>query len=181
MITASVRRVVERELQPDETVVWRGRPGRTRMTAFARVAGSVFMAIWTGATIAWTGFAVWQGWFIEPVAADFIERWMWVVGLPFVLAGVGGLYWQARGLWLIFATTYTLTSQRIVITEGSQVYSFRAPDVTYIRRTGSEQRGTLAFATGPIETGARPGAVLLNIDEPARVEALIRSALLPSA
>ena len=180
MSAASARRTIERELQPDETVLWQGRPGRTRMAVFGRIAGVVFMLIWTGAAIVWTGFALDQGWFIDPFIDDFIDHWLWVAGVPFILVGFGGLYWQARGLWLIFATAYTLTNQRIVIAAGAKAWSFRAPDVTYIRRTGNERRGTLAFATGPIESGAKPGAVLLNIDQPARVEALIRSTLLPA-
>jgi hypothetical protein len=73
-----------------------------------------------------------------------------------------------------------LTNPRIVIAAGVKAWSFRAPDVTYIRRTGRERRGMLAFAAGPIESGAKSGAVLLNIDQPARVEALIRSTLVPA-
>ena len=181
MPTKRARKTAERELQPDETLVWQGRPGRTRRMAFASLSGVVFMTIWTGAALVWTGFALDQGWFIEPLAADGLERWLWLAGLPFILVGAGGLYRQARGFWLTFATTYGLTNQRIFIIEGSAVHSFRAADVRYIRCTGTQRRGTLAFAHGPIETGAKPGAMLLNIEEPARVEALIRSTLRPPA
>ncbi|MEP7209766.1 MAG: hypothetical protein ABI740_02920 [Alphaproteobacteria bacterium] len=181
MAAASARRIVERELQPDEILVWQGQPGRTRMMGFAGMAGVVFMVIWTGAAIVWTGFALDQGWFMDPFTDDFIDRWMWLAGLPFIFAGMGGLYWQARRLWLTFATTYTLTNQRILIAEGSKTYTFRAPDLAYIRRTGTDRRGTLSFATGAIETGAKPGAMFLNIEKPAQVETLIRSTLLTHA
>jgi len=171
------RRDLERQLDQSERLIWHGRPGQRRLLVFAYISALVFMSIWTLAAILWTGFTFDQGWLIEPFEYE-MDRWLPLFGLPFIVLGFIGLYWPARGLYLAYATIYGLTNFRIVILQGSSVHSFRAPDLQHTERSGNDQRGTLKFAQGPKEQGARPRAVLLNIEKPREVEALIRATLL---
>jgi hypothetical protein len=172
-----LERRLKRELGPGEHLVWWGQPGRRRFFVFARIAGLVFFSIWTLAALLWTGFTFDQGWLIEPFEYE-MDRWLSLAGAPFILVGFGGLFGLARSLYLTWATAYGLTNVRILILKGAAASTFRAADLRHIELSGDEMRGTLRFAPGPIETGARPRGMLLNIDKPGEVERLIRSALL---
>lgn len=146
------RKLIERELQPGERLVWVGKPSPVR-AAFANSGGTVFGLI----------FAAVPAYILSPTfvpanwLADVIGRWDWtmekVICGGFMLIGLAFIFsplWQA----LITArTVHAVTNRRLLTVEsgirGRVVRSLEPRDLKGIERVehGGEL-GTLKFDRG---------------------------------
>lgn len=163
-------------LNPDEYVLWTGRPGRGRLLS----GNDVFMIPFS---ILWCGMAI----YIEHTAFSsnaplFFKLW----GIPFVLFGlyitVGRFIHMA---YLRRRTQYAVTNQKLISVCGQKVHILRGNDRLEMRITvRSDGSGTIRF--GP-ERGyayanrqreaAWPGAgfAFENIADVARIEQIVQN------
>jgi len=132
IIPFQIQQMLDAELARDETLRWTAQPKCGR---FARQALPIFLF-----GIPWTAFAVF--WICS--AADFqvpdsSEGWHLfpLLGLPFVLIGLGML---SSPLWMIRKarrTAYAITNKRAIIFEsgwGSRIRSFYPKDLADLTR-----------------------------------------------
>ncbi len=142
--------IISRRLEPDEQLLWAGRP---RLGVLLRPSDAFMIPF----SLVWGGFAfVW-----EYLALSSEEPWFGLFGIPFVLAGwhlmVGRFIADARLRRTLF---FGVSTRRIIVVSGDEgedvislpLASLREPQLT-VRADGS---GTIEFeeADRPSDAGA---------------------------
>lgn len=156
--------IVQRELRPDERLIWSGTPGQGLRLRSSDAVVIPFSLLWGGFAIFWEYSAVFgldpSGHASRAAAPLFMEIW----GIPFVIAG---LYFMV-GRFIVDAfqrarTIYAVTDQRILILTqlfGKRIRSLTLrtlPDITLTEK--SDGSGTITFgaiAFGANTLGASP-------------------------
>lgn len=175
------RSTAESQLAPGERLIWWGKPLGAMGGAGSRAGGLVFMILWTLFAVFWTTAAYFMSRLDGAQAnGDALFQWFPLFGVPFILIGCVGLFFQIKGMGGAMKTTYAVTDRRVIVVEGSKVTSYGPPDLQFLQRTDDSAggRGTLEFAHTSISSGGKPTARLYNIPEAAKVEAAIRANIL---
>ncbi len=112
-------------LQPGETLLWSGRPGKVRVFGKEDVILIPFSLVWCG----FLAFSVWSTWSESGgnlIAGIFPKLFL----IPFVVAGL----WLLVGRFVVKVVSakkecYALTSQRIIIQKGKTTRSLELTDL----------------------------------------------------
>jgi hypothetical protein len=133
---------LQRYLQPDEKILWTGRPDPSRL--IGRTDGFLipFSLMWGGFAIVWEGGVVLTG------APLFF--WLW--GIPFVVVGqyfIWGRFVYKR--WDRRRTVYALTNQRALILRGGSLAS------VFLNQLPAIHQSVRADGSGSLEFGGSPG------------------------
>lgn len=140
------RQVFQKELQPNERILWTGRPGQG-------IAFRPSDALMIPFSLLWAGFAFfWETMVILGRAPLFFALW----GVPFVLVGC----YMVFGRFLLDAmsrsrTTYAVTTERALIRTGLVHPSLRSVNLRTLPEmtldTKSDGRGTITLGqTNPM-------------------------------
>jgi hypothetical protein len=173
------RDLVAPHLSPGERIVWR-QAARPWPLALRRLPGLVFACVWAGFAWTWTAIALSA---MAPAlfGGDFSGVFtaipiMFIVFGAFFSAIGAGIVWSAlRDVAASWSTHYALTNQRVLIVDRGGAESFEAGAFAQMSRSAA----ALHFAWGPMgRGGAGYSASLIGLDDPARVQALIRNTLM---
>ena len=146
MYDQASEKLVADQIEPDEELLWTGRP---RQGVFLRPVDALLIPF----SIMWGGFAIfWEAGVLASGAPLFFALW----GVPFVLVG---LYLMIGRFWVDArqraATVYAVTSERVLVLSGlfaRSTKSLRLDNLSDVslteRRDGS---GTITF--GPVPSG----------------------------
>ncbi len=170
-------------LRPGEKLLWCDRP-------------RPLQAIWHGPLVRLPfslfilGFALFWTWGAAQAAAKNATEpvsFFWMFGLLIVGAGLYQCAVALRAIYGCLFTAYGLTDRRVIVVVGDNgaTRSFGPEALSRMSRTGGRDCGTLAFDTGiqdyryyrPSWTW-QPQPALVDIRDPAKVEALIYTHLL---
>lgn len=188
---------VREELRDGERLLWVGQPDPRRMGRAGW--GAVLFAIpWTAFALLWTGLAaagLWFGAGLNPgQGAPAVFRVCFPLwGIPFILVGIVMLTSPLRLRRAARRTCYALTDQRAIIRQaqpfgGVEVRSYGPDQLTKLVRTEyPDGTGDLVFEEElPVRNTnrqARPMNItrygFLAIENPRRIEELVRRVLLP--
>lgn len=141
-----VQSLFQQSLQPDEGILWVGRPNRWKLLSTEDIALIPFSILWFGFACFWV-IGVWTEPSHDPNAAS---RFAALFGLPFILIGlymvIGRFIYK---FWEKSHTYYALTNQRAIIIRTGLSNNFTAvclhilPTLNLqVRRDGS---GTIIF------------------------------------
>lgn len=166
------------ELAPGERVLWRQRaqPGPL---ARSRLPAVFFMLVWAGFAWSWTSIVVFgmgsllfaQGLTLPVLLFPLVFL---SVGALFSWIGATHLWSRIRDLRSAWATHYAVTSQRIIVAAPDWVTSVEGASLASLARGLASKGGTLTVHSSH-------GALdLIGVDDPARVEALIRTTFAPA-
>jgi len=145
--------VIRKELAPSERLLWTGRP---RQGLVLRPADAFMIPF----SIMWGGFAIfWEASVIAGGAPPFFALW----GIPFVLIGlylILGRFWvDARQR---SATTYGVTSERVVIISGIFSRTIKSLNIDTLTDVSLSERsdsgGVIAFGSLPLLSAWHTGA-----------------------
>lgn len=140
---------VERELRPDERLLWKGRPRGGIMFRGSDVFLIPFSLLWGGFVIFWEFTAL----FMMP--KNNPAGWLFpLFGVPFVLAGLYIVF----GRFLVDAkiretTEYAITNRRALIVSGlfsrkiKSIELKSAPEITLVER--ADRSGSITFGATP--------------------------------
>jgi hypothetical protein len=140
---AEVRHELQRELAPQEKLLWVGQP---RQGLLLRSADAFLIPF----SLLWGGFAVfWEASVVRTGAPFFFKLW----GVPFVLVGVyivlGRFFVDARQRRRTF---YGVSNQRVIIVAGLFGRSIQSLDLGSLPGLSLDERtsgqGTISFGTG---------------------------------
>jgi hypothetical protein len=140
---ADVRHALQRELGPQEKLLWAGQPRQGLLLRSSDVLLIPFSLLWAGFAVFWEASVVRSG------APFFFKLW----GVPFVLVGI----YIALGRFFVEArqrqpTVYGVTNQRIVIIAGLSGRSIQSLDLNALPGLSLNERGsgqgTISFAAG---------------------------------
>ena len=173
--TASVAAVpanLVKRLDPDERLLWWGRPDAARFAAhysLSAMISLIFMLVGIGVLI--SAFLHNQGF----AATDpFATKMHWGV---FLVCGVGGFigsFVALRTMWSRHDVAYGLTDRRLIIAIGTwKTKSFGPEAFNKIKRSGEERR-TIWFDYGSDGDGYDYRHALFGILDADRVEELLR-------
>jgi hypothetical protein len=144
---------VERELRPDERLLWKGRPrGGIRLRGF-----DAFMV---PLSLVWGGFAFfWEFKVVSSVPKDNPAEWSPALfGIPFVLVGLYLIF----GRFLVDArmrakTEYAVTNRRAIIVSGLFSRKIKSIDLKSTPEIALEEKadrsGTITFGQAPAYSG----------------------------
>jgi hypothetical protein len=135
-------RIVERELQPGEQLLWADQPVQGLRLSKADIFLIPFSLFWGGFSIFWT------------IAASMAPFPMWIFGLPFVGIGVyimvGRFFYDAHKRKQTF---YGVTDQRILVVCASQSRKVQSLDIGALQGLSLEERadsrGSILFGNVP--------------------------------
>lgn len=99
-------------LQPDEHILWRGKPGKGNLLTQRDILFIPFSIFWCGFAIFWLVTAISSG---APV-------FFWVFGIPFVAIGLFMVF--GRFIYTAYmrkCTAYVITSQKILRRRGKHI------------------------------------------------------------
>jgi Bacterial PH domain len=136
--------VIRKELAPGERLLWAGRPPQGFMLRGSDAFMIPFSIMWGGFAIFWEASAIAMG------APWFFALW----GIPFVVMGlylIFGRFWiDARQR---AATTYGVTSERVVIISGLFSRAVKSLNIDTISDVSLSERkgggGTITFGSVP--------------------------------
>jgi hypothetical protein len=155
----NLQNIVQRELRPDERLIWSGTPGRGLRLRPSDALMIPFSLLWGGFAIFWEYgvlFGLDPSGRASPSAAPIFMR-LW--GIPFVLVGlyliVGRFFSDA---FVRARTIYAVTDQRIFIL--TQVFGMRVrslslrtlPEMTLAEKANGS--GTITFGASAYGAGA---------------------------
>jgi hypothetical protein len=174
---------VRGEVEPDEELLWVGRPGRNRY-----LLSSIPIVLFG---IPWTAFSVF--WVVMASGARAGGP-MWglfpLFGVPFVLIGLGMLSSPFRLSWQGRRVAYAVTNQRVILLEprftgGVRIISMSGDELTPLERVERHDgSGDVCFgeqyeyARGRNRPASTPRR-FLGIPHVREVESLVRRTLLP--
>jgi hypothetical protein len=142
MDEAGLQIQIQRYLQPDEKILWTGRPDPSRLISRSDGFLIPFSLMWGGFAIVWEGGVVLAG-------APFFF-WLW--GIPFVVVGqyfIWGRFVYKR--WDRRRTVYALTNQRALTLRGGSLAS------VFLNRLPAIHQSVRADGSGNLEFGSSPG------------------------
>ena len=111
-LPASLRTLIEAELDPGEHLTWLAQPLGGRLARQA-VPAALFGGVWTLLAVLWTAGAAW-GTGAAPADAGWF-RWFPLFGLPFILVGLGLLLSPWRAHRRAGRSAYVLTNRRALL------------------------------------------------------------------
>jgi len=161
-----VRDPVERALEPGERLLWRQTAPPLRV-AVTKLPALFFMIVWAGFSWCWTGIVVGA---MGPMLLKQQFPGFFIL-FPLAFLGVGALFswvgavklWDvARDIADSWSTHYALTHRRLFVVEGGAVTSYEAGSFDAIARDRTGHSLTIGYAR------------LVGVDDPARVERLVR-------
>lgn len=179
MVPRELQNMVDRELEPGETVVWMDMPIPRCFTP-ASLGTFLFAIPWTAFAIFWicgaSGFRIPD--FSQGGAALFP-----LFGLPFVLVGLAML---SSPLWVrrkSLRTVYAITDRRAIVFEGGSkttIRSFAPEDLREVyRREKQDRSGDVVIprhaTSGTVNDQQPEGFGFLNIRNPKEAERLLRA------
>lgn len=170
--------LLQRELEPDEEVAWRGQP-RPRLFVGQALASFLFGIPWTAFALFWTASAAG---FTLPSERGLFTLFP-LFGVPFILVGLGMLSAPFVGWYRLRHTAYAITDRRVILIEDGRkltVRSFTPEQLDEIQRTEhAGGTGDVAFTRRhgyDLRGRAHSEAVaLIGVQEPQRVERLLRA------
>jgi hypothetical protein len=136
--------IVNRELGPDERLLWAGRP---RLGFIMRRSDVFFIPF----SIMWGGFAIfWETMVIVQGAPWFFALW----GLPFILVGLYMIFGRFLGdAWERSRIYYGVTSERVIIISGWPSRSVHSLNIDTLAEISFSERangrGTITFGSMP--------------------------------
>ncbi|WP_418667762.1 hypothetical protein [Allofournierella sp.] len=172
--------LLERQLGPGETVIWRGKPQKLHPAggAFGRLFGWV-----------WLGFAC----FWELIALTVLLRTGIVgllfplFGIPFVLIGLKLVFPNLLGKRRLAGTVYAVTNRRVLVVTESRVTAWPVSSIEGVeKRYYSDGTGDLVLDGGQTRTTWNDGHAhtrsvtldLLGLADVDAAEAALRSQLM---
>jgi len=107
-------------LEPDEKIIWRGKPARKVSLSGGDVFLIPFSIIWCGFAILWT----------TAMAASGAPVFFWLFGVPFIILGLYFVFGRFIHVGMAAARTfYALTDKRIMIVTGLISKRFTSLDI----------------------------------------------------
>ena len=145
-----LQQALERELRPDETVLWHGwQLGRTEWRAFALY---LFAIPWTGFALMWTALAAAGTAQMGDNGPGWIAWAFPLFGVPFIVVGLAMLAAPFLPLLQRGRVLYVVTDQRVLKLSAGRALMAKTVPADRIglteRREGSDGSGTLRIAIG---------------------------------
>lgn len=141
-----VQAELQPELQPDEELLWTGRPDHNRLFSLIDIYLVPFSLLWGGFAFFWEGAVLWSA----------IQTGNAAIAFPLVF----GLFFVAVGSYLIFGrflvkrymkrhTYYGITSRRVILLSTAFRRTVRSVSIKRLPglelSTGRGRRGTVTF------------------------------------
>ena len=113
---------IRSELKPGESIVWAGQPDSVEYMK-SSILGFLFFIPWTAFSIFWIAGA--SGFEIPDFSKGGFAYFP-LFGLPFLLIGIWGLSSPLREKLKAKNVIYAITTQRVIIIEGSRSTSYKS-------------------------------------------------------